>query len=85
MATKSSIRHLERDDTSEALETATPAQWFATMAIELWEHSAAAAMHRWASHEHHAGAPIQLTAKDYTAAIEAAKTGTPHPAAESKF
>lgn len=43
---------------------------------DLWKHAVAAAMHGWAAHAHHAGAPIQLTEADYRGAIDAA-TGAP--------
>ena len=48
-------------------------------------HGAAAALHHWKTHEHHEGAPLQLTRADYEAAIEAAKSTAfaPHPAALS--
>lgn len=35
-------------------------------------HAAAEALHGWREHEHHEGAPIQLTADEYTAALKAA-------------
>lgn len=37
-----------------------------------WQHNAAAQLHGWAAHEHHAGAPIQLTPAEYQAALKAA-------------
>jgi hypothetical protein len=37
-----------------------------------WQHAAAAQLHGWAAHEHHAGAPIALTREDYEAALKAA-------------
>lgn len=37
-----------------------------------WQHKAAAALHGWAAHEHHAGAPMQLTAEAYYEALVAA-------------
>jgi hypothetical protein len=37
-----------------------------------WQHAAAAQLHGWGAHEHHAGEPIQLTRADYEKAIEAA-------------
>lgn len=48
-------------------------------------HAAAGVLHGWALHEHHAGEPIQLTAADYAAAIEAvdARPLRPHPGALS--
>lgn len=48
-------------------------------------HAAAAALHGWVAHEHHTGAPMQLTQHEYLAAIEAAKQPdlVPHPPAVS--
>ncbi len=37
------------------------------------EHKAAAALHGWNDHQHHAGEPMSLTDEDYLEAIEAAK------------
>lgn len=36
-------------------------------------HAAAAALHGWREHEHHEGAPMQLSRADYLAAVDAAK------------
>lgn len=51
-------------------------------------HAAASALHGWHEHEHHEGSPLELSADDYAAALEAAahrdlETGryVPHPAA----
>lgn len=48
-------------------------------------HEAAAILHGWALHAHHEGAPIQITAEAYAAAIEAvdARPLKPHPGALS--
>jgi hypothetical protein len=35
-------------------------------------HEAASVMHGWKLHEHHAGAPLQITREDYEAALRAA-------------
>lgn len=54
-----------------------------------WQHNAAAALHGWADHAHHAAAPIQITAKAYRNALRAAAEPDavgnylPHPAALS--
>lgn len=40
--------------------------------VHSWQHTAAAQLHGWGAHEHHAGAPIQLTRDDYEKALEAA-------------
>lgn len=53
-----------------------------------WQHDAAAALHGWTTHAHHAGAPMQLSGADYYEALVAAsepKSGryVPHPAALS--
>jgi len=40
-----------------------------------WQRAAAASLHGWREHVHHAGAPIELTQTDYVAALEAAVTG----------
>jgi len=37
-----------------------------------WQHAAAAQLHGWNAHEHHAGSPIQLSRADYEAALAAA-------------
>ena len=37
-----------------------------------WQQDAAAALHGWGDHEHHAGAPMQLTGVDYYQALVAA-------------
>lgn len=61
----------------------------ASFALFTWQHNAASALHGWREHEHHAGAPIQLTGKAYRNALRAAAepnaTGNyvPHPAALS--
>jgi hypothetical protein len=41
-----------------------------------WQHGAAAALHMWGHHAHHAGAPIQLSGADYYEALVAASTPT---------
>jgi hypothetical protein len=38
---------------------------------DLWKHAAAAALHGWAEHAHHEGAPMELSAEDYAAALKA--------------
>ena len=38
---------------------------------EAWKHAAAAALHCWPEHAHHAAAEMELTEEDYDAAIEA--------------
>lgn len=38
----------------------------------LWPHEAAAMLHGWALHEHHAGTPMKLSRADYEAALKAA-------------
>jgi hypothetical protein len=42
-----------------------------------WQHKAAAALHGWADHAHHAGAPIQLTAEQYFGALVAVTEPAP--------
>lgn len=37
-----------------------------------WQHAAAAALHGWAEHEHHAGEALKLSAEDYKKALLAA-------------
>ena len=54
---------------------------------DLWKHEAAAALHGWAAHRHHAGQPIQLTRADYEAAVaivEGVQPYTPHQTALSE-
>lgn len=87
--------------------TATPDEWCAVLFPpnekgrahpDCWKHGAAAALHRWADHEHHAGKPMQLSQADYEGAIKAAlsmvqvkrgseqiPTYVPHAAALSPF
>jgi hypothetical protein len=55
-----------------------------------WRHAAAASLHGWSQHEHHAGKPIQLSDADYEAALEAASAPKgvsyePHKPALSPF
>ncbi|MEM9693009.1 MAG: hypothetical protein AAGA56_10720 [Myxococcota bacterium] len=49
-----------------------------------WEHRAAATLHGWDLHAHHAGRPLELSLDDYEAAISAASAARPpHAAAVS--
>jgi hypothetical protein len=52
-----------------------------------WRHAAAAVLHGWAAHQHHAGSPIQLTEADYDAALAAVTVAplVPHNAALSPY
>jgi|SRR5690606_33851215 len=57
-----------------------------------WQHAAAAQLHGWALHEHHAGKPIALTRAEYEGALKAATSPCPkkrrylpHHAALSPF
>lgn len=56
----------------------------------VWQHNAASAVHGWAEHAHHEGAPMLLTGEDYYAALVAASQPdekgnyVPHRAALSK-
>lgn len=43
-----------------------------TFQLYHWQHSAAAALHGWANHEHHEAKPMQLSREDYNAALLAA-------------
>ena len=45
------------------------------MTIYSWQHKAAAALHRWNHHAHHAGEPKQMTLAVYEAALDAAAHG----------
>lgn len=45
-----------------------------------WQHAAAAQLHGWGLHEHHAGAPILLSQADYEAALKAAEAPVTLPA-----
>jgi hypothetical protein len=68
-----------------AAGTKSPRQWFQELAPteedkpsrlqRLTSHQAAAAVHGWQIHSHHAGAPIQLTRADYEQAIVGATSG----------
>jgi hypothetical protein len=42
---------------------------------DAWKHTAAAAMHGWNEHAHHAGQPMRLSEADYDKALEAAGDG----------
>jgi len=59
--------------------------------LEFAHHMTAAALHEWADHRTHAGAPKLLSAEDYAAALMAAQTPdkqgnyTPHGPALSDF
>lgn len=55
-----------------------------TDARDAWKHACAAAAHGWQEHAHHEGAPMQLTAADYKAALEAAGNGQVHEPAVSR-
>lgn len=46
---------------------------------EMWRHAGASALHGWAEHAHHEGEPMQLSAEDYAAALEAAEQSNPKP------
>jgi hypothetical protein len=52
-----------------------------------WKHAAAAALHGWGAHQHHAGGPMRLSGTDYAAALDAACKAplTPHQAALSEY
>ncbi len=45
-----------------------------TIAQYTWQHNAAAALHGWDAHAHHAGEPIRMTAKAYRNALRAASS-----------
>jgi len=81
-------------------EAKTPDEWCAQLghikmmrragkrvAVASWQHNAAKNLHRWQQHAHHAGAPIQLTQKDYEAALAAAAASplVPHRGALGKY
>jgi hypothetical protein len=69
-------------------ETRTARAWSKQCGTQAWAYAAAAAVHGWREHAYHDGAPMQLSLKDYQAAIEAAVNFTgavkPHTAALSK-
>lgn len=48
-------------------------------------HAGASALHGWREHEHHTGARMLLTRKDYCAALAAVDTFKPHQAALSPY
>ncbi len=48
------------------------------------EHLQADVLHGWTKHERHTSLPVRLTDDDYTAAIEAAKTGKTHAPANKR-
>jgi hypothetical protein len=56
-------------------------------AIPAWQHGAAAGLHAWELHEHHAGGPLLVTESDYLAALKAAEGPTyePHKPALSPY
>ncbi len=41
---------------------------------DIWKHNAAAALHKWEEHRHHAGAELELDEETYNAALAAAST-----------
>lgn len=73
----------EPDGAATPAELLTPEQWarrkdlfvqakFAGQDSHFhWTHAAAAALHGWAAHAHHAGEPIRLSEADYDAALAA--------------
>jgi hypothetical protein len=73
------------DDQSPVTELRTVDEWRAAAFPadrrgpnrEDWKHDVAAYVHRWASHAHHNSAPMQLSEKDYLAAIKAALEPNP--------
>lgn len=77
-----------------APSTRTPEEWSrltfppndkGRQPYSVWKHAAAAALHGWSQHAHHEGAPMQLSAADYAAAIATVTSGgKPHAAALSK-
>ena len=78
-----------RPKTFEETVTTVNGKPFDVVGPYLWEHEAAAVLHGWALHAHHAGEPIKLTRADYEAALKAAGVTNdkgeyvPHPAALS--
>jgi hypothetical protein len=58
---------------------------------DAWKHAAAATLHDWPLHQHHAATPMELTRADYEAALAASESTdasgayVPHPAALSEF
>ena len=67
----------------QSAERRSPGQWAAILFpasergrlhADAWKHGAAEGLHGWMTHEHHAGAPIELTREDYESALRAAET-----------
>jgi len=56
-------------------------------AVPCWQHGAAAGLHCWHLHEHHAGSPLLMSESDYLAALKAAEGPTyePHKPALSPY
>lgn len=66
----------------------TPERWRILLAQsprQAWKHAVAAVGHGWAQHAHHTGQPMQLTAAEYNAALEAAANGKLHEPAVSPY
>lgn len=82
-----------------AAEQLTPEQWAHRKGLFVeakppneshfaWQHTAAATLHGWNAHTHHAGEPIRLSEPDYDAAIKAVDApGNPkaHKPAMSRY
>lgn len=66
-------------------KTATPHEWARTWRVDAATLAAADALHGWALHVHHAGAPMQLTEDAFLEAISAVTDDPPvaAPSAES--
>lgn len=69
-------------------ETRSSRAWAKECKTPGWAYAAAAAVHGWREHAYHDGAAMQLSRRDYEAAVDAAVNFTgavkPHAAALSK-
>lgn len=56
------------------LTTRTPEEWRIALSVRASRHACARQLHGWREHEHHEGAPIQLTEGAYLESLDAAQT-----------
>ncbi len=52
----------------------TPDEWRVILGVRASRHACARQLHAWHVHEHHAGAPMQITEAAYREALDAAQT-----------
>lgn len=57
----------------------SPEEWRVLLGVRASRHACARQLHGWHEHEHHAGAPMQITEKAYREALDAAQTADCKP------